>query len=232
MNKVTSLEFWIILSGLFLYLCTARLLAQSATPSDPKDSETVETLLGEPTRMQLHYFWGPETRIHFFSGELSPSAAWLLGGKTGITLGRHWLLGAGGWGKINRTFYYGAYTDLEDGIDNPHQKMAVGYGYGGLLLGYVFTPTRAMHASFTTLLGGGTSNQFIIEPDGDHGTTFNSPTFGIVEPTLNLELNLTRKLRLEVGIGYRWINANRFRILTEHQLNGFTLQAALKMGHY
>lgn len=133
-----------------------------------------------------------------------------------------------------RTTFSDPYTDYDDGqfINNPNQTMAVGYGYGGLILGYTHQSNAAVHLTFTSVFGIGTSNEFIIDDDGDHGTTFNSPGFGIIEPTLGVEMNLTEYVRLEAGVGYRFFLANRFEQLNTRELSGINLQVAVKFGQY
>jgi hypothetical protein len=197
--------------------------------------EEPQTLFGAAEKQEItSFYWGPEVRLHFYGTRMREAASPLLGGKLGLIINRKVIIGLGGWGKISRTTFSGHYTDTDDGkvIDNPNQKMAVGYGYGGLIAGIVFRSNEAVHITFTSLFGRGTSNEYIIQENGSHGTTFNSPGFGIVEPTLNAELNLTRHFRLEAGLGYRWIAANRFEQLTTRDLSGFTLQAAVKIGGY
>ncbi|WP_026135613.1 hypothetical protein [Nafulsella turpanensis] len=92
--------------------------------------------------------------------------------------------------------------------------MGVGYGYRGILLGYVFNSNEPIHFIVSSVCGLGTSNEFLIDPDGDHGNTFNSPGFGIIEPNVKLEMNLSKLLLFQAGMGYRRVNANRFEHLT------------------
>lgn len=207
-----------------LLLLTNSLVAQE----EPK------TILGSSKHTTSTFYWGPSLKWHFYNNRMTQAASPLLGGQLGVIINRKVIIGVGGWGKIARTSFTGHYIGRDDGqvIDNPHQRMAVGYGYGGLVLGMQFASNKSMHVTFTSLFGLGSSNEYIIEDDGDHGTTFNSPGFGIVEPTVNLELNLTRNLRLEIGAGYRWIGANRFEQLRSSELSGLTLNTALKIGRY
>lgn len=194
-----------------------------------------QTLLGKAAKEQMtSFFWGPEFRLHFHGSRMREAASPLLGGKLGLIINRNVIMGISGYGKISRTTFHGHYIDTDDGkvIDNPNQKMAVGYGYGGFIVGFVFKSNDAVHLTFTSLFGRGTSNEYIIQDNGSHGTTFNSPGFGIIEPTINAELNLTRHFRIEAGLGYRWISANRFEQLTSADLSGLTLQIAVKMGEY
>ncbi len=197
--------------------------------------EKPRTLLGSATDVKMNtFFWGPELKLHIHHARITEAVSPLFGAKAGWIINRKLLVGIGGWGKVARTTFYGHYTDYDDGqfIDNPNQRMAVGYGYGGLVLGYVHQSNAAVHVTFTSAFGIGTSNEFIVENDGDHGTTFNSPGFGVIEPTVGLEMNLTEYFRLEAGAGYRVFLANRFEQLSTNELSGITLQVTVKFGRY
>ena len=198
--------------------------------------ETPQTLLNMAGEEKMStFYWGPEFKLHFHGRRMEQFASPLIGGKMGLIINRKLILGVGGWGKVGRTTFYGRCVGHDDDgqlVDIPNQKMAYGYGYGGLILGYVHQSNKAIHFTFTSVFGGGTCNEFIIEADGDHGTTFNSPGFFLIEPTLNVEINLTARLRMEAGVGYRWMSGNRFRQLSTSELSGFTVPIALKIGKY
>jgi hypothetical protein len=214
---------------LFSLAMSACIISRSLAQEEP------QTLLGSTAKEEMTtFYWGPEFRLHFYGSRMREAASPLFGGKLGMIINRKVIVGVGGWGKISKTTFSGHYIDTDDGqvIDNPNQKMAVGYGYGGLIFGVIVKSNDAVHITLSSLFGRGTSNEYIIEADGDHGTTFNSPGFGIVEPILNVEMNLTKHLRFEAGLGYRWISASRFEQLTSRDLSGLTLQTALKIGRY
>ncbi|WP_207514751.1 hypothetical protein [Longitalea luteola] len=215
-----QLAFTVVMIFLFTYPVAAQ--------EEPK------TLLGTSHDKVTTFYWGPDLKWHFHGSRMEETVSPVLGASLGVIVNRKVILGIGGWGKVTRTSFYGHYIGKNDGqiIDNPHQKMAVGYGYGGLVLGVVCKSNRSVHATFTSVFGVGSSNEYVIESDGDHGTTFNSPGFGIIEPMLNMEMNLTRQLRVHVGLGYRWIAARRFEQLSSGDLSGLSLQTAIKIGRY
>ena len=180
------------------------------------------------------FFFSSGLKVHFHGSRMEETASPLLGASLGIILDRKFIVGVSGWGKVVRTTFYGHYIQRRNGMTTeiPHQKMAVGYGYGGLLLGAILQSNKPLHVTITSLFGAGSSNEYIIEADGDHGTTFNSPGFAVIEPMVNLELNLTKKLRAAFGVGYRWIGAGKFEQLSSADLSGLTCQVALQLGKY
>jgi hypothetical protein len=194
------------------------------------------TLLGSVKAYKSTFFWGPEGKVHFFPQRFNESAAALLGGKVGIVINRQFSVSVGGWGKVTPSTFYGDCLGKDKHTGQPvvvrNQQLAVGYGYGGITVGYSIHMDAPVHITFNSLLGRGTSNEYVIEADGDHGTTFNSPGFSIVEPTVRLECNLTSRIRFEAGAGYRWIFAHRFSQLSTRELSGLSLHTAFVFGKY
>lgn len=81
----------------------------------------------------------------------------------------------------------------------------VNYGYLGLLGQYAFRPKEAIHASAQLLIGTGTARDYEREKTSlfDNYGNISGPSFFLFEPAVNVELNLTVKTKLVVGLGYR-----------------------------
>ena len=109
----------------------------------------------------------------------------LLGGNIGLTLNHHFTIGIAGYSRALRE---NGFFDLNVDIDagNP--------SYGGLVLGYSFFPLRKVHFHIETLLGGGDSWQ---------------GSFAIVEPRIDLVLNITQIVRLRFGLAAPFTNRKR-----------------------
>lgn len=173
------------------------------------------------------HFWAIETGAHHLSSRFREYATPILGLTYARIINQSFLLGVGGKGKIGRTTFY-----ADDTYTKPGQLCAVGYGYGGILIGYIHRSYEAIHWTIPVLIGLGSSNEYEIGPRGEHSTTFNSPTFPVIEPAIHLELNLLTKTRLELGFGYRFIGTRRFQQIGPEQLNGLTFQLLLKQGKF
>lgn len=96
--------------------------------------------------------------------------------------------------------------------------------YGGLYLQYVFRSTELLHGYADTTIGGGS---FCPRSDGD---TCADRDFAFVEPTVNLEVNLTRNLRLAAGVGYRFAFAEDGPGLSSGDLSGTVARTSLIVG--
>ena len=191
--------------------------------------EKPQTIFQRDSVYFREFFFSPEMRLHFYGSDLQSEVSPLIGGTFGWVFNRTLMVGLGGFGKIAKTRYRADYpqTDESGRVLQSQHPMGLGYGYGGVILGYILNANKPVHLKFPVLIGLGTSNEYEIEPDGDHGTTINSPGFFVVEPGVSLELNLLEELRLEVGVTYRYIDASRFEQLDSGSLNGFGLKLAL-----
>ncbi len=143
------------------------------------------------------------------------------------------------------TFSYIANRILEVGIsgqgifsNNPMlgnygNKVAVGAFYGGLHVAPVLFSNKAVHFTFPVLIGGGAGGyydykayeEFEIE-DYDWDALF------VIEPGVNVELNISRFLRLGIGGKYRFTNKVEIDTMDENAFKGFTGGLTLKVGKF
>jgi hypothetical protein len=117
----------------------------------------------------------------------------LFGGRFSWMASHSLGIGMGATGFINE-FHY------EPSLD---RDVFLTGGYGGLYIEPVLLPRLPIHLSFPVLLGfGGIS---FISKDIEFNENFleDSKAFLLIEPSAELELNLTRFLRLAIGASYR-----------------------------
>lgn len=198
-------------------------------------TDSVKTLLGGGWN-STHFFVGPTAQVQINNSRFSEPMSLFLGGQSGWIINGRLVFGLTGYGKVTTSTYYGTYM-YEDDLNGEQitvndRKMRVAYGFGGALLGVIIHPADAMHVLVGTVIGGGTANEFIVNENGSHGTTFQSPGFFMLEPRCAVELNLTRFLRFELNAGYRYISAAHFESLSSRDLSGVTLGMGFKLGIY
>lgn len=118
--------------------------------------------------------------------------AHMLGGGGAILLG-DFFFGAYGLGLTNSIYVNRSeYPDLYSSGD----RLSV--GHGGFWLGYSLFGDRAIHVTFSSLIGWGTvgvRNEYYPEalyPDG----------IFVVSPTVEVEMNMTKFFRMGVGASY------------------------------
>lgn len=198
--------------------------------------DAVETIFRNNQPTSTHYFFEPMAAVYLQGNSFKEAAALFAGGKTAWIVNRHFIIGLGGAGKLTPSTYFHEYRyrDEHSGetIIVPNQKMRVGYGYGGLVLGAIMHPYKAVHVSIGALMGGGSANEYIVKENGSHGTTFNSPGFFVVEPNMHVQVNISGSLRLSSGIAYRYIAANNFETLGSKQLSNIGFLVGIKIGQF
>jgi hypothetical protein len=104
-----------------------------------------------------------------------------------------------------------------------HEVREIG-AYGGAYFQYILQSNSLLHAYLDTTIGsGGWCQQTVNEEcDGRH--------FGFVEPTVNLEVNLARNVRLAAGAGYRAAIAERQDGHSRTSLSGAVVRTSLVFG--
>jgi hypothetical protein len=76
-------------------------------------------------------------------------------------------------------------------------------GYGGLYIEPILLPRLPVHLSFPVLLGFGGISFISVDNDFNENFLEDSKAFLLIEPAAQVELNLTRFLRLAIGASYR-----------------------------
>jgi hypothetical protein len=124
-------------------------------------------------------------------------------------------LGGGAGLMINRTLFIGGYFE---GIMTNHyredlktfvniKKPEISFEHGGIWLGYVYKPKSAIHGGVSMKLGWG---EIDLEGDGYTYDTnlvvsdFADKIFTII-PQAEVEFNMTKWFKINVGVGYRFV---------------------------
>jgi hypothetical protein len=109
--------------------------------------------------------------------------------------------------------------------------------YGGFYLDYVTAFNSPVQISFPTLIGGG--GILLLEkaePDPISGIVderlVEVGVFFVIEPAINLEINLTRLIRIGLGGGYRFIFNSDLERFSDHDLTAPTVNLNVKIGVY
>ena len=145
---------------------------------------SLSLLPAQETQTLLGDEWGYTSGHGGFAVRLTPlgdAVVPVIGGFGAGVINDRWLIGGGGY-NLRGTLPQGE----------------VSLGYGGILLGTIVAPHRRAHLHSSVLLGGGG-----YELAGAEGQAVM-----VVEPLVELELNVTRFFRLGLGGGYRLLTGN------------------------
>ncbi|MEM9324836.1 MAG: hypothetical protein AAGA85_04245 [Bacteroidota bacterium] len=198
--------------------------SHSQTYQDVTDPGEIKSLLSSSNDLQG--FGGVDVKITDMVDERSA----LVGGYGGVLINRSYMLGLGAYGIVNGPSFEG----LAPGIEDSTQLSLYG-GYGGLLLGGTLFAKEMLHISLPLFLGAGNlevSDDDFFQGIGDTSFTVESSVFFVVEPSLQLEFNITSYLRIAGGASYRWVRGLELTNVTDDQVTGFSGILSVRLGRF
>ena len=119
----------------------------------------------------------------------------------------------------------------------PLENLSYMYGQVGMMTEYVVASNKAVHVAFNLFTGGGFTLQY--ERDDwheDHDFDFDGDRdedwFFVVEPGVQLEINLFKWMRFSPGISYRAVVNSNAPGLSDSKLSDISYNATLKFGKF
>jgi hypothetical protein len=200
------------------YVLSALLLLVAGT----MQAQEEETLLSGG--LESGGYGAPVVKFTNFKGEF----AVIVGGYGGWLINHSFLLGGGGYGLATHhklSTSSGSAIFPEDG--------RIIFGYGGGILEYIFSPRAVVHATICLLIGGGSvsvQEQWTDPATWVHG--YQTDEFFVLEPSVNVELNVTTFFRVDAGASYRFVNGVSAFDLKNADLSGASINIALKFGSF
>jgi hypothetical protein len=182
-----------------------------STGAAAQEEESIKSLFKQGTT--VNELWTPEVKINSIQGDIGT------------------LVGFYGGALINRTFLIG----ISGGVNLGHPR--VNYGYFGGIMQYIFKPANVLHCSGQMLLAYGTTKDYEDPKEGllDNFWNISGGPFFIMEPGLNFEVNLSRRVTLVAGISYRYVTGldeNNENVMvtrvTNDDLSGLNFNIGLK----
>jgi len=185
-----------------------------------QNNDEIQTLLGN----ELKYGGYGSFDMRF--SNFDAKAGLLLGGRGGVILNHKLVIGGGGYGLANRTRV--TLTDL-----NGNDSMGrMNFGYGGILLEYIFFPQKPFHFAVPLLIGSGSTKIYNISDDFFSNSLIESSTFLLLEPGIDIELNLLKFVRFTCGASYRLASGTFLQNLNDNDLSGLSINASFKFGYF
>ncbi len=159
-------------------------------------------------------------------------------GMTGIDGHPGYFTGLRGAFVMNRTFGIGlaasgfGWDVMRSDSPTSSVDRRIAGGYGGLLLQYNVASDRLVHGFVDTTIGGGAACY-----DGHDANRWEScqsaTAFFVFEPSANVEVNVTRFMRVAVGAGYRLALTDTMnKGLGTSDLGGPLARANLEFGQF
>lgn len=206
---------------LALGLFVAFALNAQDTPQRTEEKE-MKTLFGSDVS---HGGYGA---ITFGFSQINDEDAWLVGGRGAWIINHSFALGIAGYGFANDIY-------LDEVIDGNDNLSLVG-GYGGLLFEPIFFSREAVHFTVPILVGaGGISEAPEYYWQQDHywdDRVLDTDAYFVIEPGLEVEVNLTRFMRFGAGAAYRYTSEIDLPHTDADVLDGFSGYFSLKFGKF
>ncbi len=185
----------------------------SSLQVNSQEGDSTESLF--KSTVYVSELWVPEVKINSIQGDIGT------------------LIGFYGGALFNRTFLLG----ISGGVNLSHPR--VNYGYFGVIGQYIYRPEKLVHFSVQWLLAHGSTKDYENPKSGlfDNFWNISGAGFYLIEPGLNLEINLSRSMAFVAGVSYRYVtglnenseNISRTRV-TNNELGGVNFNIGLKFG--
>ena len=148
-------------------------------------------------------FGGPFMSFSSVAGQF----AHMMGGEGGIIVNNKVLFGGYGIGKTTRTLLNdNRFNNTEfanrylDGDASNIQQLEIDFGHGGLFAGYVINGNAAFHPVIMLQFGWGG-----VSVSDNNYTPIISDNIFVLNPILELEMNVTKFLRIGFGANYNLV---------------------------
>lgn len=153
--------------------------------------------------------------------------ALMAGGGVSLVFGHSLNLGFAGYGLVSDI-----HSNTLDSAGNFYHLQT---GFGGLVIEPVLFSKKLVHVTFPVLLGiGGTSltRESIYDESTYNDQWLNPEMYFVARPGVNIEINLLRILRLDMGVNYRFTSGYQMENSTPSMLNGWSGNIGLKIGWF
>jgi hypothetical protein len=193
--------------------------------SQPISYEPIEHLIPKESKVK----WGGFAAAEFKASQLIDETSTYIGIKGGATINRYLAFGLAGGGFLKSSSFTGIGSREEE------STLKSSIGYGGLFVEYIGFSHRKVHFTVPVVVGPGAIaifDQHEVPPGVYDEDLVEAALFMVLEPGLNLELNLTREVRFFVGGTYRLVSSANLDRLSDKDLSGFGFNAGIKIGGF
>lgn len=211
---------------------------KQATETKSNNDLQMKTLFGNKEHkhnISLGYF----VELNAGYTQFGTKDVFLPGLNVGMILNHNWSIGLSGSFVANTNYlhFQNIYFDFQT------QQMAearLGGGFGGLLLEYTLLPRSVVHVSFPLMVGGGYLAYYDknysyasgIPFDHYNHRTIDDDYFFVIEPGIKAEFNIIKKIRIGVGVSYRYTPDLKLVNTSSELINQFTGRLSLRFGKF
>jgi hypothetical protein len=228
---------------IFLFLAFAMVI-----PVFSQEKQTTETKSFDELQMKT-LFGNKEHKRHITLGyfvemnagytQFDTKDVFLPGLNFGMILNHNWAIGLSGSFVANTNYLY--FSDIYyDEYTKQMSEARLGGAYGGLLIEYILLPRSVVHVSFPLMIGGGYMAYYNDDLYYTSGYPYNyyehqaidDDGFFVIEPGVKAEFNIIKKLRLGVGVSYRYTPDLDLVNTPSDLINQFTGRLSIRFGKF
>jgi hypothetical protein len=211
-----------------LAISGSSLFAQEQSSERQRSSNEIETLFRGPQT-----FGGYGSLTNKFT-RINGSFANLSGGYGGVFVNHKVMIGIGAVATTNFI------PVAEEFSISPGDRMTYEYGQFGLVTEYALWSNKAIHLNFNLFTGAGFTLQY-ERPQNWYDDDYYDPRpyghndenwFFVVEPGVQLEMNVFKWMRIAPGVSYRQAYGSDAAGLPDASLSDITYSFTLKFGKF
>lgn len=218
--KNRSAHFRILWIVLFAFVLSLQLGAQD-------DNEQISTLFGDKDGHIDHGGWAG---LNFGYTKINNNDTYIVGARGGWLINHRFTLGLAGNGLLSDRDYLT--------VPLREEEVNLAGGYGGLFLEATIFPFSPVHISIPVIIGAGGvaytttywRDDYWNDPYNNY--TLDADAFFVLEPGIELELNLIKFMRFAIGGSYRYTSEISLIESDSDMLRGFNGHFALKFGWF
>jgi hypothetical protein len=190
-----------------------------------KKNEEMKSIFGNTDHKIQHGGYGA---ISIGYTQIDGEDVMTLGGRAAWVIDHHVAMGFAGKAFMN-SVYIDKYFPDADGY------YLVG-GYGGFFVEPIIAPNFPVHVSLPVLIGGGglaLNNYTWMDYNWDDNTEYDPydyDAFFVVEPGVEIELNVVKFFRVAFGASYRFTSDLHMAYVPKDMMNGFNGTVTFKFG--
>ncbi len=207
----------LLLAIFFLSINMFSQIVEDEGTKKKKDDE-IKTLIGGSNDI------GGYGGLSVLYSQVDAKDAIVFGARGGLIMGHMFAMGIGGAGFVNDSHY-------DYALD---KNVSLTGGYGGMFFEPIILPKFPVHLSVPVLVGIGGVAYTSVERRvmDDQYFVEDSETFLIVEPGVELEMNVTQFFRFAMGGYYRYTSEIDLLNTEKDVLNGFSFGVNFKFGKF
>jgi hypothetical protein len=184
-------------------------------------AQEIETLMTKDRQSTTSYigYGGPLLGTTQINKELGLT----IGGRGGVVVNKKYAFGGIGFGMVNSPEFTG--NNLSD---NTNVQLQMSYGAGGVFIEYIFNIENLIHFSIPLNIMAGRINIY----DKKAETEIESSAFFIIEPGINIDLNVSKHYTQSLYMSYRQALGSSLINLDDKNISGLNIGLIFKFGYH